>query len=282
LIEANGLLKLYGKFRALDGFDLSVTAGQVVGLIGPNGAGKTTALKAIVGLTGLDGGHLQVVGLDPRRERQAVMARTGYIAELGTLPRWMRVGQVVTYLAGVHPAFERERAEAALADAGVHSAARIGTLSKGMAAELHLALILALDVDLLILDEPTLGLDIINRERFYERLANDWFGPDRAVLVTSHEVREIEHLLTDVVFIHRGQTLLAAPMQALATRFHRLDTDVANAHAARRLRPLADRATPAGATLLYDGIRPERLEELGTVSTPSLPEVFVALVGDNR
>jgi ABC-2 type transport system ATP-binding protein len=282
LIDAIGLRKSFHQVEALDGFDLSVAAGHVVGLIGPNGAGKTTALKAILGLTPLDGGQLRVLGHDPHRQRKAVMERTGYVADLGTLPRWMRVSQAMTFLTGVHPAFRRDLAEAALRGTGIHLHARIRTLSKGMAAELHLALMLALQVDLLVLDEPTLGLDIINRQRFYERLVNDWITPERAVLVTSHEVREIEHLLTDVVFIHRGRTLLAAPMSTITERFTKLEVDAANADAARRLAPLAERATPNGVSLVFDGTPRSSLEPLGAVATPSLPELFVALLDEGR
>jgi ABC-2 type transport system ATP-binding protein len=280
LIEAVGLRKSFHQVDALDGFDLTVPAGHVVGLIGPNGAGKTTALKAILGLTPLDAGLLRVLGHDPHRHRQAVMKKIGYVADLGTLPRWMRVSQVMTYLAGVHPAFRRDLAEAALPGTGIQPAARIRTLSKGMAAELHLALMLALQVDLLVLDEPTLGLDIINRQRFYDRLSSEWISAERGVLVTSHEVREIEHLLTDVVFIHRGRTLLATPMSAYAERFSKLDPDPQHAEAARALTPLAERATASGVSMIFDDVPRSRLEPLGAVSTPSLPELFVALLDD--
>lgn len=282
LIDATALRKSFRHVAALDGFDLHVAPGQVVGLIGPNGAGKTTALKALLGLTPLDGGTLRVLDRDPQHDRQAVMSRTGYVADLGTLPRWMRVTQLMDFLAGVHPAFRRALAEKALHGSDIRAGARIRTLSKGMAAELHLALMLALQVDLLVLDEPTLGLDIVNRQRFYDRLLNDWFTPERGVLITSHEVREIEHLLTDVVFIHRGRAVLTTSMTALAARFSKLDAPAAMAEGARILGPLIERSTAGGISMIYDGVPRDRLEPLGSVSVPSLPELFVALLDDGR
>ena len=193
---------------ALDGFDLTVEPGQIVGLIGPNGSGKTTALKAILGLSRLDGGELEVFGQSPINNRRDLMRRTAYIADTGILPRWMRIRDLLTFVASVHPAFDRNRAEAALANTEIRPEKRVGTLSKGMTVQLHLAIVLAVNAELLVLDEPTLGLDILYRQRFYDALLNDYLAERRAILVTTHEVREIEHILTDVVFIDRGRTRL--------------------------------------------------------------------------
>jgi ABC-2 type transport system ATP-binding protein len=278
LIEARGLRKSFGAVRALDGFDLVLPPGRILGLIGPNGSGKTTALKTILGLAPPDAGEISVLGLDPRRQRPELMARTGYIADVGTLPRWMRVDQLLTLMAGVHPAFDRTVAERALAATDVRPGAKIGTLSKGMNVQLHLAVLLAARTDLLVLDEPTLGLDILNRQRFYDRLLNEYWNSSRSILVTTHEVREIEHLLTDVVLIHHGRTLLASSMHALAERFTKLAVRRERLADAELLKPLQSRQTPTGLELIYADVDPAHLAPFGTVATPSLPELFVALV----
>ncbi|MEZ5558953.1 MAG: ABC transporter ATP-binding protein [Pseudomonadales bacterium] len=287
LIDARGLRKHYRGMRAgdvcaLDGFDLTLEPGRILGLIGPNGSGKTTALKAFLGLTHLDGGDMRVLGLDPRRQRKALMTRTGYIADVGTLPRWMRVHQLLDYVAGVHPGFRRERAQAALSHTDVRPDSRIQGLSRGMTVQLHLALVLAVQADLLVLDEPTLGLDILYRQQFYDRLLSEFDGERQGILITTHEVREIEHLLTDVVFIHHGRAVLQAPMDDLAARFLRLGVGPGEAAAARALGPISERHSLNGIEMVFDGRARSELEPLGPVATPTLPELFVALLGENR
>jgi ABC-2 type transport system ATP-binding protein len=282
LIEAQGLRKSFGAVRALDGFDLALPAGRIVGLIGPNGSGKTTAIKTILGLAPADAGSISVLGLDPRRQRAELMARTGYIADVGTLPRWMRVDQLLTLMAGVHPAFDRSAAEQALRGTDIRPRARIRELSKGMNVQLHLAVLLAARTELMVLDEPTLGLDILNRQRFYDSLLNEYWNPTRSILVTTHEVREIEHLLTDVVLIHHGRTLLASSMQTLAERFTKLTVRREHLEDARSLRPLQERQTPTALELVFADVERTQLALFGAVATPSLPEIFVAVVDSSE
>jgi len=278
LIEARALRKRYGTVTALDGFDLVLPPGRITGLIGPNGSGKTTAIKSILGLTHADAGSIRVIDRDPARQRAAIMARTGYIADVGTLPRWMRVAQLLTFVAGVHPHFDRQAAERELARTDIRADSRIRALSKGMNVQLHLAIILAMQADLLVLDEPTLGLDILHRQHFYDRLMNEYWSPARSILITTHEVREIEHLLTDVVLIHRGRTLFAAPMAEVATRFCKVTVGVDAIAGARALGPLHERQTPAGIEMMFSQTDRTILDALGVVAAPSLPELFVALV----
>jgi len=278
LIEARDLRKSFGGVRALDGFDLTLPPGRILGLIGPNGSGKTTAIKTILGLAPPDTGTLSVLGLDPRRKRPELMARTGYIADVGTLPRWMRVDQLLTLMAGVHPGFDRGAAERALANTDVRRTAKIAELSKGMNVQLHLAVLLAARTELLVLDEPTLGLDILHRQRFYDRLMNEYWNPTRSILITTHEVREIEHLLTDVVLIHRGRALLSGSMQQLGERFAKLVVDRQHLAEAEALHPLQSRQTPTGLEFVYADVDRAQLASLGTVSDPTLPEIFVAVV----
>jgi len=278
LVEAHGIRKSFGPVRALDGFDLVLPPGRILGLIGPNGSGKTTAIKTILGLVPPDAGEITVLGVDPRRDRPALMARTGYIADVGTLPRWMRVDQLLTLMTGVHPAFDRAVAERALAGTEIRPRSKIRVLSKGMNVQLHLAVMLAARTDLLVLDEPTLGLDILNRQRFYDRLMNEYWNRSRSILITTHEVREIEHLLTDVVLIHHGRALLASSMAALKERFAKLAVRRERLADAELLQPLQSRQTPTGLELIYADVDPAHLAPFGTVSAPTLPELFVALV----
>ena len=281
LISARRLDKRFGPVQALDGFDLELGPGSVLGLIGPNGSGKTTALKAFLGLCPLDGGEVRVLGHDPARERKTLMSHVGYIADVGILPRWMRVRQLLDFVAGVHPRFDRERALAALAGTDVRPDARIAGLSKGMGVQLHLAVIAAIGADLLVLDEPTLGLDILNRQRFYDTLLGNWFSAERGILITTHEVREIEHLLTHVVFIHRGRAVLQTAMAEIQSRFSRLTVTGDGLAAARALGPLAERPATSGTQLIFDGADREALARLGEVAPPCLPELFVALLRDS-
>ena len=281
LITARGLAKSFGDVRALDGLDITVEPGRVVGLIGPNGSGKTTALKAILGLAHLDAGDLDVLGMNPAKNRKALMQRTAYIADVGILPRWMRVYQLLDFVAGVHPGFRREVAEAHLKSTDVRPDKRIHGLSKGMNVQLHLALVLAIDAELLVLDEPTLGLDIIYRQKFYDTLLGDYFDGNRSILITTHEVREIEHILTDVVFIHHGRDLLSLSMESVHEEFAKVVAPPAEAGALRSLSPIAERTTLGGAEFVFRGRDREALARHGEVSTPSLPELFIAVMGEN-
>lgn len=281
LIDARGLCKSFGDVTALNGLDLRVEPGRIVGLIGPNGSGKTTALKAILGLSRLDAGQLEVLGMNPGTQRKALMRRTAYIADVGILPRWMRVGQLLDFVAGVHPSFQRNLAEANLANTDVSLDKKIRGLSKGMNAQLHLAIILAIEADLLVLDEPTLGLDIIYRQRFYDSVLNDYFTENRGILITTHEVREIEHILTDVVFIHKGRHMLNLTMDSLVEEFSKLTVPKADAQAIRPLGPIAEKQTPHGTEFIFRGHDRQTLAAHGELGTPNLPELFIAVMGDH-
>jgi ABC-2 type transport system ATP-binding protein len=275
VIDAQGMRKSFADVHALDGFDLQVEKGRIVGLIGPNGSGKTTALKAILGLSGLDGGALQVLGQDPSRERADLMQKVAYIADTGILPKWMRVRDLLDYVAAVHPNFDHDVAEAQLSTTDISLDKKVRVLSKGMHVQLHLAIVLAIGAELLILDEPTLGLDILYRQRFYDAVLNDYFTAERSILVTTHEVREIEHILTDVVFIHRGKACLTLEMDQIAERYVKLtSSDNISAPA----EPMFTRRTLAGTESIYQGMPHSELEGLGELSTPNLAELFVAVV----
>jgi ABC-2 type transport system ATP-binding protein len=278
MIQARGLRKAYGETIALDGIDLSVEPGRIVGLIGPNGAGKSTALQAILGLIPV-GGELSVLGRDPWADRDGLMSEVCFIADVAVLPRWLKVSQALDYVAGVHPRFDRARAEALLARTTIKLGSRVGQLSKGMVTQLHLALVMAIDARLLVLDEPTLGLDLIYRKSFYDSLLNDYFDKSRTILVSTHQVEEIEHILTDVVFIDRGRIALTATMEALEARFAELVVPTERVAEARRLGPpLGERQLLGRATLLFDGADRARLAALGEVRTPGLPDLFIALM----
>ncbi|MYK28920.1 MAG: ABC transporter ATP-binding protein [Gammaproteobacteria bacterium] len=282
LVQAQGLSKRFGDVQALDGFDLTVEPGQIVGLIGPNGSGKTTALKAILGLSRLDGGTIQAFGLDPFKHRPDLMRRTAYIADTGILPRWMRIRDLLAFVASVNPAFDRNRAEAALANTEIRPGKKVGTLSKGMTVQLHLAIVLAVNAELLVLDEPTLGLDILYRQRFYDALLNDYFAEQRAILVTTHEVREIEHILTQVVFIDRGRTRLHLGTDELAASFAKVVANAERSDALRAMNPLSERRSLRGREFIFRDANAQALAECGEVSTPSLPELFTAVMEERR
>ena len=282
LVQAQGLSKRFGDVQALDGFDLTVEPGQIVGLIGPNGSGKTTALKAILGLSRLDGGHIQAFGLDPFKQRPDLMRRTAYIAAPGILPRWMRIRDLLAFVASVNPAFDRNTAEAALANTEIRPEKKVGTLSKGMTVQLHLAIVLAVNAELLVLDEPTLGLDILYRQRFYDALLNDYFAEQRAILVTTHEVREIEHILTQVVFIDRGRTRLHLGTEELAASFAKVVANAERSDALRAMNPLSERRSLRGREFIFRDANAQALAECGEVSTPSLPELFTAVMEERR
>ena len=252
LIEAKGLSKSYGPARALDDVSFTVEAGRIVGLIGPNGAGKTTALKALLGLTHYDG-FLRVAGLDPYRQRDALMQDVCFIADVAVLPRWIRVHQVVAFVAGVHPRFRAERCREFLARTNIPPKAQVKTLSKGMVTQLHLAIAMAIDAKLLVLDEPTLGLDILARKSFYDALINDYFDETRTLLITTHQVEEVEHLLTDLLFINRGKLVLDTPMDRIGERFVQLITTADQAAAARALGPIHEQQALGRHAFIFDG-----------------------------
>jgi len=275
VIAAQGISKSFGDVRALDGFDLHVQKGHIVGLIGPNGSGKTTALKAMLGLSDIDGGSLTVLDKNPMRERASLMQDIAYIADTGILPKWMRVRDLLTYVASIHPRFDLSVAQAQLAATDIQLNKKIQVLSKGMHVQLHLAIVLAIGAELLVLDEPTLGLDIIYRQKFYDGVLNGYFNEGRSILVTTHEVREIEHILTDVVFIHKGRARLSIAMDDLAEQFVKL---TCAEHDEVPPGALGLRQTLAGQERIYKGVAASELSHYGEVATPNLAELFIAIV----
>jgi ABC-2 type transport system ATP-binding protein len=277
IIEARGLSKNYGSTQALRGVDLDIQAGRIVGLIGPNGSGKTTAIKAILGLAGFDG-ELKVLGLDPRTQRDELMKQVCFIADVAVLPRWLKVSQAVDFVAGVHPRFDRARALDFLGKTDIKMESRVRQLSKGMVTQLHLALILAIDARLLVLDEPTLGLDLLFRRSFYDNLLNDYFNKERTILVTTHQVEEIENILTDVLFIEHGKIVLNTPMESLSDRFLQLVPSAGNLDRARALKPFWEREIFGRVAMLFDGRRQEDLAALGEIRAPSVADLFVAMM----
>jgi len=277
IIEARGLTKRYGSTPVVRGVDLNVEAGRIVGLIGPNGAGKTTVIKSILGLTSFDG-ELRVLGHDPRTQRDALMEEVCFIADVAVLPKWLKVSQAVDFVAGVHPRFDRKRAEDFLAKTDIKRESRVRQLSKGMVTQLHLALILAIDAKLLVLDEPTLGLDLLFRRSFYDNLLNDYFNKERTILVTTHQVEEIENILTDVLFIEHGKIVLDSPMESLAERFAQLTPTPGNVDRARALKPFWEREIFGRVAMLFDGRNQDELAALGEVRAPSVADLFVAMM----
>ena len=275
IIEARDLSKRYGSFVALDHVNFSLQLGRIVGLIGRNGAGKTTALKAILGLTPYQG-SVQVLGMEPARDRNALMSQVCFIADAAVLPRWLTVAHAIDYVAGVHPRFDRARAQAVLATTSIRRGSRVGELSKGMITQLHLALILAIDARLLVLDEPTLGLDLIYRRQFYDTLLNDYFDKERTILLTTHQVEEVENLLTDVLFIDRGKVVLDAAIDDLPARFQQLTVAADKIDAARSLGPFYVRELFGRTIMLYENRPPESLAGLGELRTPTIADLFVA------
>ena len=283
VIEARGLRKSFGATLALDGVDLRVEEGRILGLIGPNGAGKSTALHAILGLTPYQG-ELKVLGRDPWTQRDQLMRDVCFIADVAVLPRWMRVAQALEYVAGVHPRFDRAKAEAFLARTSIRPASKVRELSKGMVTQLHLALVMAIDAKLLVLDEPTLGLDILYRKQFYDSLLNDYFDGRRTIVVTTHQVEEVQHVLTDVMFINRGRIVLNCSMEELEARYMELTVRPDRADAARALKPMHERQVLGRSILLFDSgvnqnIDRPQLAALGDVRTPSIADLFVAILG---
>ena len=277
-IEARGLRKSFGATVALDGIDLRVEEGRILGIVGPNGAGKTTALNAILGLTRYQG-ELNVLGHEPWTQRDRLVRDVSFISDVAVLPRWLRVSQAIDYVAGVHPRFDRARAEAFLARTGIGRASRVRELSKGMVAQLHLALVMAIDAKLLVLDEPTLGLDILYRKQFYDTLLNDYYDRTRTIVVTTHQVEEIQDVLTDLVFIDRGRIVLECSMEEFESRYVEVMVRPDQLAAARALGPLYERQLFGRGILLYDRADRAPLAALGDVRTPGIADVFVAVMG---
>jgi ABC-2 type transport system ATP-binding protein len=276
-IEARGVRKTYGATVALDGIDLCVEEGRILGLIGPNGAGKTTALNAIVGLTQSEG-ELKVLGRDPWTERDYLMRDVSFIADVAVLPRWMRVWQAVDFVAGVHPKFDRAKAEGFLAKTSIQGTSKVRELSKGMVTQLHLALVMAMDAKLLVLDEPTLGLDILYRKQFYDSLLNDYFDRNRTIIVTTHQVEEIQDVLTDLMFINRGRIVLSCSMEEFESRYAELMVRPEQVSAARLLKPIQERQVFGRNILVFEGVDREQLAAFGEVRTPSIADLFVAVM----
>jgi ABC-2 type transport system ATP-binding protein len=279
VIEARGLRKAFGATVALDGVNLRVEEGRILGLIGPNGAGKTTALNAILGLTPYQG-ELRVLGRDPWTERDQLMREVCFIADVAVLPRWVRVSQLLDYVAGVHPRFNRAKAEGFLAKTSIRHASKVRELSKGMVTQLHLAVVMSLDARVLVLDEPTLGLDILYRKQFYDSLLSDYFDRSRTIVVTTHQVEEIQDVLTDVMFIHRGRIVFDCSMEALDSRYLEVTVHPEHIDAARALKPIHERQVFGRSILLFDAADRHQLAALGEVRTPSIADLFVAVVGN--
>jgi ABC-2 type transport system ATP-binding protein len=280
-IEARALRKRFGSTVALDGVDLRVEEGRILGLVGPNGAGKTTALNAILGLIPYEG-ELRVLGRNPWTERDRLMCDVCFIADVAVLPRWIRVSQALDYVAGVHPRFNRSKAEDFLAKTNISHRSRVRELSKGMVAQLHLALVMAIDAKLLVLDEPTLGLDILYRKQFYDSLLNDYFDHNRTIVVTTNQVEEIQNVITDLMFIEHGRIVLSCSMEELESRYVEVSVKPEQAQAARALNPIHERQGLGRSILLFDRGDRQRLAALGDVRTPGIADLFVAVMGNHN
>jgi len=281
LVSAQGVTKRFGSFTAVDNVSFEVESGKILGLIGPNGAGKTTLLKALLGLTDCEG-QLSVMGLDPFRQRKELMRNICFIADVAVLPRWIKVTQLLDYVEAIHPNFSRKRAEELLQQTKIMSHSKVKELSKGMVTQLHLSIIMSIDAKLLVLDEPTLGLDIIFRKEFYANLLNDYFDEERTILVTTHQVEEIENLLTDIMFINDGKIILDSSMDALADSYVEIAASGAEADKARGLGPIAEGQMFGKSVMLFEGVSREHLEGLGEIRTPSVADLFVAKVKGAR
>jgi len=278
-IEARGLRKAFGTTVALDGVDFRVEEGRILGIIGPNGAGKTTALNAVLGLIPYQG-ELRVLGRDPWKERDLLMRDVCFIADVAVLPRWIRVSQALEFVAGVHPLFDRAKAEGFLAKTSIALDRKVKHLSKGMVVQLHLALVMAIDARLLVLDEPTLGLDILFRKQFYDSLLNDYFDGSRTILVTTHQVEELQHILTDLMFIDRGRIVLSSSMEEIESRYMEVTVNPDQVAAARALKPIYERQVFGRTILMFDRVERGRLMQLGEVRTPAIADLFVAVIGN--
>ena len=275
IISARGLGKQYGKQVAIDDLSFDIAPGRIVGLIGPNGSGKTTTLKAILGLTASDG-ELSVLGRDPRTQRDALMDDVCFIADVAILPGWLRVGDAIDFIAGVHPRFDRSKAERYLAHTKLAPKMKVKTMSKGMIVQLHLALVMAIDARLLVLDEPTLGLDILYRKQFYQNLLEDYFDENKTIIITTHQIEEIEHILSDLLFIRDGKIVLASTMEEVGERYIEVMVGPQHVNPARALLPISERSVFGKSVMLFDGVARAQLAALGEVRTPSLADLFVA------
>ena len=275
IISARGLRKQYGKQVAIDGISFDIAPGRIVGLIGPNGSGKTTTLKAILGLTASDG-ELSVLGRDPRTQRDALMDDVCFIADVAILPGWLRVGDAIDFIAGVHPRFDRSKAERYLAHTKLAPKMKVKTMSKGMVVQLHLALVMAIDARLLVLDEPTLGLDILYRKQFYQNLLEDYFDENKTIIITTHQIEEVEHILSDLLFIRDGKIVLASTMEEVGERYIEVMVGPQHVNPARALLPISERSVFGKSVMLFDGVARTQLAALGEVRTPSLADLFVA------
>ena len=280
-IEARGLRRVFGTTVALDGINLRVEEGRILGIIGPNGAGKSTALNAILGLTEYQG-ELTVLGYNPWTQRDQLVCEVSFIADVAVLPRWIRVSDAIDYVAGVHPRFDRAKAEGFLAKTNIKRFSRAGELSKGMLAQLHLALVMAIDAKLLVLDEPTLGLDILYRKQFYDSLLNDYFDQTRTIVVTTHQVEEVQNVLTDFLFIDRGRIVLESSMEDFESRYVEVMVRPDNLASARALKPINERQLFGRSILLFDSVDRLQLSAFGDVRTPSIADLFIAVVGQHQ
>lgn len=275
ILQASGLNKSYGNYKALNNVNLNLESGRILGLIGPNGAGKTTLLKSILGLTPFEG-DLSIFGLNPHKQRDELMERVCFIADVAVLPRWMRVGQAIDFVEGVHPRFNRQRCMDYLSKTKIKHKSKVKELSKGMVVQLHLALIMSIDADLLILDEPTLGLDILFRKAFYEQLLNDYFDENRTIIITTHQVEEIEHILSDLVFIQNGEIVLDDSMDSIAETYFEVMVEKEYEDQALAMNPLTVREVFGQKVCLFNGVAKPQLQELGKVRKPSVADLFVA------
>lgn len=280
VIEARGLTKRYGKRTAVDGIDFDIPAGRIVGLIGPNGSGKTTTLKAALGLIPFDG-HLSVLGFDPRTQRDELMKEVCFIADVAILPRWLRVKDAIDFVEGVHPRFNREKAQRYIANTKLSPGMKVKEMSKGMIVQLHLALVMAIDAKLLVLDEPTLGLDIMYRKQFYQNLLEDYFDEQKTIVITTHQVEEVEHILTDLMFIREGKIVLSASMEEIGERYTEVMVPADKLSAATALAPIDKRTVFGKSVMLFDSSAPggasrAQLAQLGETRNPSVADLFVA------
>jgi len=274
-ITARNLSKHFGKFAAVDNVSFEIQPGRIVGLIGPNGSGKTTALKAILGLSTFEG-QLNVLGFDPQAQRNELMKEVCFIADVAVLPRWISVGQAIEFVAGVHPKFDRKKCEAYLAQTKLKTHTKVKHMSKGMVVQLHLALVMAIDAKVLVLDEPTLGLDILYRKQFYQRLLEDYFDENKTIIVTTHQVEEIEHILTDLMFIRDGKIVLSSTMDEVADRFVEVMVPQENHAAAKALNPIDERQVFGKSVMLFDGVPRSDLNRLGESRNVGIADLFVA------
>ena len=275
VISAKGLTKRYGKTLAVDNLSFEIPAGRIIGLIGPNGSGKTTTLKAALGLISFEG-ELKVLGLDPRTHRDELMEQVCFIADVAVLPRWLRVSEAIDFVAGVHPRFDRKKAERYLANTKLRPSMKVKEMSKGMIVQLHLALVMAIDAKLLVLDEPTLGLDILYRKQFYQNLLEDYFDEDKTIIVTTHQVEEIEHILSDLMFIRDGKITLSATMDEVGERFVEVMVPAENVAAAKALNPIDERLVFGKSVMLFDGVPRAQVAALGETRNVGIADLFVA------